>query len=127
MNYFNFLLINTQRQKLILRQNLLSRLIRNSSSIQLLKENLIHPTSGNLALVSLSHDIHYNLALEQFIADNYDFTHRSIMLLWSNEPCVVVGRYQNPWLECNLVEMKKRNVKLARRHSGGGCVYHGMK
>ncbi len=91
----------------------------------LLNDSLIPLKNGNLALVSLSKDIYYNLALEQYIADNYDFENRNILLLWQNEPCVVIGRYQNAWLECNQIEMKNKNIKLARRASGGGCVYHG--
>lgn len=99
---------------------------RRATQAQLLDESII-PTSksGNLTLVSLSKNIYYNLAIEQYIAENYDFDNRNILFMWQNEPCVVIGRYQNPWQECNLVEMEKRNVLIARRHSGGGCVYHG--
>jgi len=100
---------------------------RIATQAQLLNDSII-PTSksGNLTLVSLSKNIYYNLAIEQYIADNYDFENRNILFLWQNEPCVVIGRYQNPWQECDLVEMEKRNVLMARRHSGGGCVYHDL-
>ena len=99
---------------------------RLATQAHLLDESIIPASkSGNLTLVSLSKNIYYNLAIEQHIADNYDFENRNILFLWQNEPCVVIGRYQNPWQECNLVEMQKRNVLMARRHSGGGCVYHG--
>ena len=104
----------------------LNRLLTTTSSQPLIDETIIPTkTNGNLALVSLSNDIYYNLALEQYIADTYDFDNRSILFLWQNEPCVVLGRYQNAWSECNLVEMNKKKIKLARRASGGGCVYHG--
>eukprot|EP00055_Hartaetosiga_balthica_P013339 m.68008 g.68008 ORF g.68008 m.68008 type:complete len:135 (+) comp8233_c0_seq14:344-748(+) len=46
------------------------------------------------------------------------------VLLWRNSPSVVIGHHQNPWNECNLQEMAKDNVTLARRISGGGCVFH---
>lgn len=98
----------------------------NTNDRKLIDEAIIPSKNGNLALVSTSRDIYINLALEQYIAENYDFENRNILLLWQNEPCIVIGRYQNPWLECDLVELKKKNVKLARRASGGGCVYHGM-
>jgi lipoyltransferase 1 len=87
-------------------------------------EKILPNSNGNLNLVSLSNDIYSNLALEQYIADNYDFSKRNMMFLWQNRPCVVIGRYQNPWFECNLVEMSKSGVQLARRYSGGGAVYH---
>mgnify|MGYP000341982697 CR=1 FL=1 len=35
-----------------------------------------------------------------------------------------MGRFQNPWIECNLTAMFKDNIQLVRRQSGGGCVYH---
>lgn len=38
-------------------------------------------------------------------------------------PTVVMGCHQNPWIECNLTEMRKHNVELMRRTSGGGTVY----
>lgn len=64
-----------------------------------------------------------NLAVENYFLDNLEMG-ESILLLWINDPCVVMGRFQNPWIECNLDLMKKQNITLVRRQSGGGCVYH---
>ncbi len=46
------------------------------------------------------------------------------ILFWQSKPAVVIGRNQNPWLECNFSIMNKHQVQLARRDSGGGTVYH---
>lgn len=46
--------------------------------------------------VSQSRDIFTNLALEDWIYRNFDFSKHHILMLWSNDPCVVVGRHQNP-------------------------------
>ncbi len=46
------------------------------------------------------------------------------LLLWRNGPSVVMGRFQNPWVECHLPMMAKQGVALARRQSGGGTVFH---
>jgi len=46
------------------------------------------------------------------------------LLMWVNDPCIVMGRFQNPWIECNLNQMKKDGIHLVRRQSGGGTVYH---
>ena len=37
-------------------------------------------------------------------------------------PTVVVGVNQNPFVECDLNELKKRNIELMRRETGGGTV-----
>lgn len=74
--------------------------------------------------ISQSTDIHTNLALEDWFYRNYDFTDNHILLLWRNEPCVVIGRHQNPWLESNTSLLRDNGILLARRNSGGGTVYH---
>lgn len=45
-------------------------------------------------------------------------------IIFRNSPSVVIGRYQNPWIEANVKFCKENNVKLVRRYSGGGAVYH---
>ncbi|MFP4378272.1 MAG: biotin/lipoate A/B protein ligase family protein [Spirochaetales bacterium] len=68
-------------------------------------------------------DPYTNLAVESCLLDRAAHIGPTL-ILWSNEPCVVLGRHQNPWLECNLREMSRHDVKLVRRISGGGTVYH---
>lgn len=50
------------------------------------------------------------------------------LLVYQNDPCVVLGRFQNPWREINLafLENEASELKLVRRQSGGGCVYHDL-
>ncbi len=64
-----------------------------------------------------------NLALEEWL-----FRHRapeqSYLMFYRNAASVVIGRNQNPWLECNLPVMRELGVEFARRASGGGAVYH---
>lgn len=49
-----------------------------------------------------------------------------IMFLWRNSPTIIIGKHQNPWKECRVQMLEKMGVKMARRKSGGGCVYHDM-
>ena len=77
-------------------------------------------------LRSLSLDPFYNLALEDWLFQNIDFTSGPVVLFWRNSPSVVIGRYQNPWKEASIDFLKRRGISLVRRNSGGGTVYHDM-
>jgi lipoate---protein ligase len=66
-----------------------------------------------------------NLAIEHQLLINVQ-KHERILFVFRNSPCVVIGRFQNPWLECNLALMQKLGVQLVRRQSGGGTVYHDL-
>ncbi|NWX10430.1 LIPT Lipoyltransferase, partial [Caloenas nicobarica] len=83
-------------------------------------------TSGGLIIQSISNDIYQNLAVEDWIHDHMNLENRQVLFLWRNSPAVVIGRHQNPWQECNLRLMRQKNIKLARRRSGGGTVYHDL-
>ncbi|KYN41765.1 Lipoyltransferase 1, mitochondrial [Trachymyrmex septentrionalis] len=74
--------------------------------------------------ISQSTDVFVNLALEHWLYRNFDFSKHHVLLFWRNDPCVVFGRHQNPWLECNVQASEKAGIALARRNSGGGTVYH---
>ncbi|KRY55248.1 U5 small nuclear ribonucleoprotein 40 kDa protein [Trichinella britovi] len=85
-----------------------------------------HPCEP-IVWLSKSNCIFENLAFEHWLLLNGDFSNRDGLLIWRNRPAVVIGRHQNPWLEVNLEWAKEADVDLARRHSGGGAVYHDMQ
>lgn len=68
----------------------------------------------------------FNLATEAWLIEQSDLQDKHILYLWRNQPCIVIGRYQNPWVECNLPAMGRDGILLARRQSGGGAVYHDL-
>lgn len=74
--------------------------------------------------ISQSNDIFTNLALEDWFYRNFDFTNHHVLMLWSNDPCVCVGRHQNPFDETNVSHLQEAGIALARRNSGGGTVFH---
>ena len=71
------------------------------------------------------HDPWFNLATEDWIFREMDPNSRALYL-WRNHESVVIGRFQNPWLECHTEKMEQDGVKLVRRQSGGGTVYHDL-
>lgn len=76
-------------------------------------------------LISDSYDPWFNLAVEECIFRQMSPTQR-VLFLWRNNDTVVIGRAQNPWKECNTRRMSEDGVKLARRSSGGGAVFHDL-
>lgn len=76
-------------------------------------------------LFSDTHNPWFNLATEDWIFRDMDPT-TAVLYLWRNQETVVIGRFQNPWIECNTKKMEEDNIILSRRQSGGGAVYHDL-
>ena len=67
----------------------------------------------------------FNLATEDWIFNELEPDCQTLFL-WRNSETVVIGHYQNPWVECKTDKMEADNVFLARRQSGGGAVFHDL-
>lgn len=88
------------------------------------KSNVDEQKIKKSVFISQSYDIFTNLALEDWIYKNFDFSNHHVLMLWANNPCVVIGRHQNPFMEANISQLMSNGVMLARRNSGGGAVFH---
>lgn len=74
-------------------------------------------------LVNDGWDPYHNLALEKYLFDHLK-KDSCLLYLWGNEKTVVIGYNQNAFSECDLSAMKQDGIRLVRRLSGGGAVYH---
>lgn len=74
------------------------------------------------------HDIndpYFNMAVEEYIIENFDSKY-DYFILWQNTPSVLIGKNQNTLAEVNMDYVKKNDIKIVRRLSGGGAIYEDM-
>lgn len=84
---------------------------------------------GPLIVVSQLNDPHKNLAIEDFVYNNIpleDEFRSQRLMFYTNSPCVVIGKNQNPWKEVNIPILNSLGIPLLRRKSGGGTVVHDL-
>eukprot|EP01091_Cochliopodium_minus_P001907 TRINITY_DN11864_c0_g1_i1.p1 TRINITY_DN11864_c0_g1~~TRINITY_DN11864_c0_g1_i1.p1 ORF type:complete len:374 (+),score=79.72 TRINITY_DN11864_c0_g1_i1:79-1200(+) len=75
--------------------------------------------------LSTSNDPFFNLSTENYIFRHFDLS-VPVLFMYKNSPNVIIGKHQNPWVECQVQQMEKDNVLLVRRDSGGGAVYQDL-
>jgi lipoate---protein ligase len=66
-------------------------------------------------------DAYFNLAAEEYLLKHFP---SDVFMLWQNESSVIIGKHQNIEAEVNLDFARSNQIKVARRYSGGGAVYH---
>ena len=81
-------------------------------------------TDPMLIIDSPSTNAYFNIASEEYLLTSYP--DEEIFLLYVNAPSIIVGRFQNTLAEINLDYVTKNNIKVVRRMSGGGAVYHDL-
>ena len=70
-------------------------------------------------------DPRWNLALEEYLFTRTDRS-ADYFMLWQNDNSVVVGKNQNVAEEVNEPLARREQVRVVRRLSGGGAVYHDL-
>ena len=51
----------------------------------------------------------------------------TVFYLWRNSPSVIIGLNQNAYSEVNIPYLEANGIRLARRVTGGGAVYHDLQ
>ncbi len=68
-------------------------------------------------------DPYFNLATEEYVLKEI---RDDSFMLWRNAPAIIVGKHQNTLAEINVDYVKQHNIKVVRRLSGGGAVFHDL-
>lgn len=71
-------------------------------------------------------DPRINLAIEEYVLKNMDIDKDSFLLFYINEPSIIIGKNQNTVEEINTEYVDANGIKVVRRLSGGGAVYHDL-
>ena len=66
----------------------------------------------------------YNLAFEEYVLRNKK--EGDFLLLWQNDNAVIIGRNQNTEEEIDKAFVEAHGIKVVRRITGGGAVYHDL-
>lgn len=65
----------------------------------------------------------YNLAAEEYLLTQKA---EEIFYLWRNAPSIIIGRNQNAYSEIDVDYVRENHIKVIRRLTGGGAVFHDL-
>lgn len=63
----------------------------------------------------------FNLAAEEYLLEN---SGEDVFMLWRNSPSVIIGKNQNAFAEIDQGYAENHGIKIVRRLTGGGAVFH---
>jgi lipoate-protein ligase A len=76
-----------------------------------------------LCIKHYSTDPYFNIATDEYIFRHIE---EDCFMLWRNDNAIIIGKHQNANAEINADYVKEKDIKVVRRLSGGGAVYHDL-
>lgn len=67
----------------------------------------------------------WNLAVEEYVFDRLP-RDRMYVMLWRNDNAIIIGKHQNTLAQINESYVREKGIRVVRRLSGGGAVYHDL-
>lgn len=67
----------------------------------------------------------FNLAAEEYVFEHLP-RDRMYVMLWQNDNAIIIGKHQNTLAQINLPYVEEKGIRVVRRRSGGGAVYHDL-
>lgn len=78
----------------------------------------------NKIYISNENNPYFNVSAEHQLFLKAD--KNTLLYLWQNSSCVVFGRNQNVFAECNMKYLGENHILPVRRFSGGGAVFQDL-
>lgn len=78
-----------------------------------------------ITIPNSGHDPALNLAMEEYILTASGIT-EPVLFFYVNAPSIIIGRHQNTVEEINTDFVREHHIRIVRRCSGGGAVYHDL-
>jgi len=76
-----------------------------------------------ISVFSTSHEAPFNIATEEYLLRQCP---HEAFLLYINQPSIIVGMHQNSIAEINQDYVRKHQIPVVRRLTGGGTVFHDL-
>ena len=67
----------------------------------------------------------WNLAVEEYVFNCLP-RDRMYVMLWQNDNAIIIGKNQNTLAQINESYVRQKGIRVVRRLSGGGAVYHDL-
>lgn len=68
-------------------------------------------------------DAYFNIASEEYLLKH---TQENFFMIYRNEPSVIIGKHQHVNVEIDTDFATTKGLKIVRRYSGGGAVFHDL-